>query len=228
MADAEKTAASRPAGNELDPDTLLEDEGPVEGPPEQRIDPEILRRREEALARIVQFGDPVLKSKASTISEFGQDLAAEIEAMSKLMGEAMGVGLAAPQVGKLRRLLVFQPNPDIEPREVVNPEVEWLSGEVETATEGCLSIPRVLVEVERPVFARVRGQDRRGSEVVLEASGFEARVLQHEIDHLNGILILDRTERRQRRAALKALRHGESFSPSEPDGNEGGAGGEAA
>ncbi len=228
MADAEKTAASGPAGNELDPDTLLEEEGPVEGPPEHRIDPEILRRREEALARIVQFGDPVLKSKASAVSEFGQDLAEEIDRMSGLMGEAMGVGLAAPQVGKLRQLLVFQPNPDIEPREVVNPEVEWVSDEADVATEGCLSIPRVLVEVERPVFARVRGQDRRGAGVVLEASGFEARVLQHEIDHLNGILILDRTERWQRRAALKALRHGESYSPAEPDENVDGGSGEAA
>lgn len=223
MADAEKTAASGPAGDELDPDAMLENEGPVEGPPERQIDPEILRRREAALARIVQFGDPVLKSRASAISEFGQDLGAEIDGMAELMGEAMGVGLAAPQVGRLRRLLVFQPNPDIEPRELVNPEVEWASGEAETATEGCLSIPRILVEVERPVFARVRGQDRRGSEVVLEASGFEARVLQHEIDHLNGILILDRTERRQRRAALKALRRGESFSPvDDEEGSNGG------
>lgn len=198
----------------------MEEEAPVEGPPEPEIDEETLRRREAALARIVQFGDPVLKSRATTINEFDGALAEEIEAMSELMNDALGVGLAAPQVGRLRRLLIFQPNPDIEPRELINPEVEWLSDEVDVVTEGCLSIPRILVEVERPLFARVRGQDRRGTELVLEASGFEARVLQHEIDHLNGILILDRTERSQRRAALKALRRGESFSPAKPESND--------
>jgi peptide deformylase len=83
--------------------------------------------------------------------------------------------------------------------------------------EGCLSLPRVVVEVERPLFARVRGQDRSGEPVVIEASGHEARVLQHEIDHLNGVLILDRTERAQRRGALKALRRGESYAPPDDD-----------
>lgn len=227
MATTGKGAASAtsPAGSgaELDPDDLLEEEGPVEALPGRPIDEETLRRREAALARIVQFGDPVLKSRASVIGEFDAGLAEEIERMSELMREALGVGLAAPQVGKLRRLLVFQPNPDAEPRELINPEIEWLSEEADVATEGCLSIPRILVEVERPVFARVRGRDRHGAEMVIEASGFEARVLQHEIDHLDGILILDRTERSQRRAALRALRRGESFSPVEPevDGEEG-------
>lgn len=220
MADAGKTAETEGIERELDPDELMEEEAPVEGPPEPEIDEETLRRREAALARIVQFGDPVLKSRATTINEFDGALAEEIEAMSELMNDALGVGLAAPQVGRLRRLLIFQPNPDIEPRELINPEVEWLSDEVDVVTEGCLSIPRILVEVERPLFARVRGQDRRGTELVLEASGFEARVLQHEIDHLNGILILDRTERSQRRAALKALRRGESFSPAKPESND--------
>ncbi|MCO5315409.1 MAG: peptide deformylase [Solirubrobacterales bacterium] len=219
MADVGKTAETDELEQELDPDEMIEEAEPVEGPPDREIDEERMRRREAALARIVQFGDPVLKSKASAISEFNGALADEIESMAELMNEALGVGLAAPQVGKLRRLLVFQSNPDVEPRELINPEIEWLSDEADIAIEGCLSIPRVLVEVERPVFARVRGQDRRGAEVVLEASGFEARVLQHEIDHLNGILILDRTERPQRRAALKALRRGESFSPIDPDGD---------
>ena len=79
--------------------------------------------------------------------------------------------------------------------------------------EGCLSIPRVVVDVERPVFARVSGQDQSGEPVLIEASGHEARVLQHEIDHLNGVLILDRTDRSERRGALKALRRGESYPP---------------
>jgi peptide deformylase len=113
----------------------------------------------------------------------------------------------------LRRLLVFQSNPDATPQALVNPEIEWLSEETETMIEGCLSIPRVVVDVERPVFARVSGQDQTGEPVMIEASGYEARILQHEIDHLDGVLILDRTDRSERRAALKALRRGESYPP---------------
>lgn len=178
-----------------------------------RVDEETLQRREAALARIVQFGDPVLKSRASPVTAFDEALADEIEDMVRLMKDGLGVGLAATQVGKLRRLLVFQTNADAIPQELVNPEIEWLSDETATAAEGCLSIPRVIVDVERPLHARVRGRDRLGSEVLIEASGHEARVLQHEIDHLDGVLILDRTEKRQRRGAMKALRRGESYSP---------------
>jgi peptide deformylase len=99
-----------------------------------------------------------------------------------------------------------------------------VSDETDVMVEGCLSIPRVVVEVERPVHARVSGVDRAGGQVMIEASGYEARILQHEIDHLDGILILDRTERSERRGALKALRRGESYPPPEhadPDENAG-------
>jgi peptide deformylase len=181
------------------------------------LDEDTLRRREAALAQVVQYGDPVLKSRASEISEFDQALADEIDRMIVLMQESLGVGLAANQVGRLRRLLVFQTNADVEPQALVNPEIDWLSEETEPMVEGCLSIPRVVVEVERPLYARIRGKDRTGADVLIEASGHEARVLQHEIDHLNGVLILDRTERSQRRAALKALRHGESYAPPDDD-----------
>lgn len=191
----------------------VEPEGGEE--PVRRYDEETLQRREAALAQIVQFGDPVLKSRASDVAEFDQALSDEIERMFELMKDGLGVGLAATQVGKLRRLLVFQTNADAIPQELVNPEIEWLSEETEVAAEGCLSIPRVIVEVDRPLYARVRGRDRTGAEVLIEASGHEARVLQHEIDHLDGVLILDRTEKKQRKGALKALRRGESFSPHE-------------
>ena len=191
----------------------VEPEGGEE--PVQRFDEETLRRREAALGQIVQYGDPVLKSRASGVTTFDQALSDEIERMVGLMKDSLGVGLAAPQVGKLRRLLVFQANADAVPQELVNPEIEWLSDETETAAEGCLSIPRVIVEVERPLFARVSGLDRAGARVLIEASGHEARVLQHEIDHLDGVLILDRTERKQRKGALRALRYGESYSPPE-------------
>jgi len=191
----------------------VEPEGGEE--PARRFDEETMRRRDAALAQIVQYGDPVLKSRASDVTEFDQALSDEIERMIQLMKDGLGVGLAATQVGRLRRLLVFQTNADAVPQELVNPEIEWLSEETELATEGCLSIPRVVVDVDRPLYARVRGQDRNGAEVLLEASGHEARVLQHEIDHLDGILILDRTEKKQRKGAMKALRRGESYSPDE-------------
>ncbi|HTU14727.1 MAG TPA: peptide deformylase [Solirubrobacterales bacterium] len=193
---------------------LLEEEGGEEVAPSARhLNEETMRKRDAALAQVVQYGDPVLKSRASEITEFDEALAEEVQRMIHLMRDGLGVGLAATQVGKLRRLLVFQTNADAEPQALVNPEIEWLSDEAEIMAEGCLSIPRVVVEVERPLYARVRGQDETGEEMLIEASGHEARVLQHEIDHLDGILILDRTERSQRRGALKALRRGESYSP---------------
>jgi peptide deformylase len=190
----------------------------------EALDEQTLERRRRALSEVRQFGDPVLKSRASEVSDFGPDLAADAERMIGLMQEALGIGLAATQLGAMRRLLVFQSGPDMEPRAIVNPEVEWTSDELVTAEEGCLSLAGVVVDVERPLHARVTAQDVTGSSILIEASGLEARVLQHEIDHLDGVLILDRTERRQRRGALRALRAGESFDPSmlEPaeDGSE--------
>ncbi len=181
---------------------------------ERRLEIETLERREAALAHVVKFGDPVLKSKASPVSRFGPELRAEVERMFEIMRDGLGVGLAATQVGALRRLLVFHAGPDGEPSALVNPEVEWLSEETAVAEEGCLSLPRVSMDVERPLYARFSGRDVEGEPIVIEAAGLEARVLQHEIDHLDGVLILDRTPREQRRAALRALREGGSYSPS--------------
>ncbi len=183
----------------------------------RQLDEETMRKREAALAQVVQYGDPVLKSRASEVTVFDDELALEIERMIGLMRDGLGVGLAATQVGKLRRLLVFQTNADANPQALVNPEIEWLSDDAEVMAEGCLSIPQVVVEVERPVYARVRGRDQNGAEVLIDASGHEARVLQHEIDHLDGVLILDRTERVQRKGAMKALRRGEAYSPPQDD-----------
>jgi len=179
----------------------------------EALEAELLDRRDAALDHVVKFGDPVLKSVASPVSEFGPDLRAEAERMMAIMRDAMGVGLAATQVGILRRLLVFQAGGDGEPTALVNPEVEWVSEDAIVAEEGCLSLPRVSLDVERPLHARVRGVDLEGAELRIEASGLEARVLQHEIDHLDGVLILDRAPRPQRKAALRALREGGSYSP---------------
>jgi peptide deformylase len=188
---------------------------------EAQLEAELLERREAALAKVIKFGDPVLKSKASPVAEFGPELRAEVERMIAIMRDGMGVGLAATQLGILRRLLVFQAGPDGEPAALINPEVEWLSEEQAIAEEGCLSLPRISVDVERPLHARLSGRDPAGEEVTIEASGLEARVLQHELDHLDGVLILDRTEREQRRGALRALREGGSYSPpTEEDGDE--------
>jgi peptide deformylase len=177
------------------------------------LEAELLERRDAALAHVVKFGDPVLKSKASPVREFGPELRAEVERMVSIMRDGMGVGLAATQLGILRRLLVFQAGADSEPTALINPEVEWLSDEVVVAEEGCLSLPRVSMDVERPLHARFGGLDVDGEPIRLEASGLEARVLQHELDHLDGILILDRAPRAQRKGALRALREGESYSP---------------
>jgi peptide deformylase len=174
-------------------------------------------RRAQALAEVRTFGDPVLRSRASAVSEFGEPLATEAERMIEIMGGAMGVGLAATQLGVLRRLLVFQAGPEARPTAIANPELEWVSNESAVAEEGCLSLPGIGVDVERPLHARVRGQDVRGEPLLIEASGLEARVLQHEIDHLDGVLILDRTQREQRKAALRALREGTAYSPERED-----------
>jgi peptide deformylase len=188
---------------------------------EHRIEAERLERREAALSQVVKFGDPVLKSKASAVTEFGPELRAEVERMIQIMRDGMGVGLAATQVGILRRVLVFQAGPDAEPTALINPGVEWLSDEIVVAEEGCLSLPRVSMDVERPLHARIAGVDTAGKRIVLEASGLEARVLQHEIDHLDGILILDHAPRAQRKGALRALREGGSYSPpAEDEGDE--------
>ncbi len=192
--------------------------GAEESREREAFESELLQRREAALAHVVKFGDPVLKSRASPVTSFGPELRAEVERMAAIMHDGLGVGLAATQLGVLRRLLVFQAGSDGEPAALVNPEFEWLSNELVLAEEGCLSLPRVSVDVERSLHARVSGFDAEGEPVLIEASGLEARVLQHEIDHLDGVLILDRTHRSQRKGALRALREGGSYHP--PHGEE--------
>jgi peptide deformylase len=189
---------------------------------DHELEAQLLERREAALAQVVKFGDPVLKSRASPVAGFGPELRAEVERMIAIMRDGMGVGLAATQLGILRRLLVFQAGPDGEPTALINPVVEWLSAQASLAEEGCLSLPRVSMDVERPLHVRVSGRDAEGEAIEIEASGLEARVLQHEIDHLDGVLILDRTTREQRKGALRALREGGSYSPpAEHDADDG-------
>ena len=173
-------------------------------PPE--LDPEMLARREAALRHVRKFGDPVLKSRAAIVESFDDGLRAEIERMGLLMDDAVGVGLAANQVGLLRRFFVYRVSDDGPLQVLVNPVIEWSSDDEDTFEEGCLSLPHVVVEVTRPAQIRVSAQDSFGEPVELEADGLEARVIQHELDHLDGVLIIDRTTRGQRREAMRSLR----------------------
>jgi peptide deformylase len=170
--------------------------------------PELEARRRAALAQIRSFGDPALKTRAAEVESFDHALASEIRRMERLMADALGVGLAATQLGVMHRLLVYRAGADAPLVTVVNPSLEWTSQEQEVAEEGCLSLPGVVVDVERALHVRVTARDEHGEEMLLEASGLEARVLQHEIDHLDGVLILDRTTREQRKEALRLLREG--------------------
>ena len=128
--------------------------------------------------------------------------------MGRLMGDALGVGLAATQVGVLHRVLVYRVVADAPVAALINPELEWVGAETEPMEEGCLSLPGVAVDVERPVHVRVRAQGPDGRDLTVDASGLEARVIQHEMDHLDGVLILDRTSREQRKEAIRILREG--------------------
>ena len=176
----------------------------IEDPPP--LDPEVAERRRQALAQVRQYGDPVLRASARPVDVFDDELRTEVARMGALMNDSLGIGLAATQVGILHRLLVYRVEPDAPINALVNPVIEFSSDDAEWAEEGCLSLPAVHVEVERAVFVRVRAMDEQGDDVVVEASGLEARVIQHEVDHLDGVLILDRTPKDQRKEAMRALR----------------------
>jgi peptide deformylase len=174
--------------------------------PQERLDPEARARRAAALEQVRKYGDPVLRSRALEIDRFDDALVDEARRMGHLMHDAYGIGLAATQVGVMHRMLVYRTEMEGAVAALVNPVLEWSSKDTETAEEGCLSLPGVGVEVERPVHVRVRALDERGQPIMVEASGLEARVIQHEMDHLDGVLILDRTSRDQRKQAMRALR----------------------
>ena len=187
-----------------DADLLEAEDGVHDAPPP--LDPEVIARREAALRQVVQFGDPVLKSKAMPITVFDDALTAEIERMAGLMSDSLGIGLAATQVGRLRRMLVYRVEHEGPVQALINPSLQWASKDEEVFEEGCLSLRGVLVDVERPIHVRVTALDPVGDPIVVEASGLEARVIQHEMDHLDGVLIVDRAPRDQRREAMRILR----------------------
>ena len=191
-------------------DEQLGDEVEPERP---ALDPETAARRAAALAQVRQFGDPVLKAKAVPVERFDDQLRAEVARMAGIMGDAIGVGLAATQLGVMHRVLVYKVGEDGLLAAVVNPELEWVGHDAEEAEEGCLSLPGVHIDVERPVRVRVRARDEHGDKLVVEASGLEARVIKHEMDHLDGVLILEKTSRDERKRAMRILREDANAAP---------------
>ena len=173
------------------------------------LDPEVEARRAAAMSFIRKLGDPVLKSSATPVDRFDDSLRKQVSRMAAIMQDAIGIGLAAPQLGISQRLLVYRIGPDAPLIALANPEIEWASDDLEAGEEGCLSIPGVAVDVERPLHVRVHAQDEQGERRLVEASGLEARVIQHEMDHLDGVLMLDRTSRDERKRALRELREAE-------------------
>lgn len=184
--------------------TMPEEVGQVIEEEEER-DPQEEAIRLAALAQIRQYGDPVLRLEAREVESFDDDLRRLVERMKRLMKDAFGVGLAGNQVGILRRVFVFQEDED-EVRALVNPRIVERSKETDVEEEGCLSIQRIRVPVERSLAVTVEGKDEDGDDVRFELEGIAARVAQHEIDHLDGTLILDRTDNESRRQALGVLR----------------------
>jgi peptide deformylase len=170
------------------------------------IDAQAQARRRLALAQIRQYPDPVLRLEAQQVEVFDQDLLQLVERMTRLMQDARGVGLAANQVGVLRRVFVIHAEEEEEPRALVNPSIVERAEESDVDDEGCLSMQGVMVSVERPVRVRIEASDEQGKPVSLELEGLPARVAQHELDHLDGVLILDRTTAEDRREAMAVLR----------------------
>jgi peptide deformylase len=171
-----------------------------------KLDPEAEARRRLALGQIRQYPDPALRMRAREVEDFDGDLRRLAERMTQLMRDASGVGLAATQIGIIRRVFVVQTDPDEDPIAVVNPVVVDQSDETVVDDEGCLSLQGVQMPVERPTSIRVEGRDLEGGELTLDLADHAARVVQHEVDHLDGVLILDRTRDEARKAALALLR----------------------
>jgi peptide deformylase len=167
-------------------------------------DAEHLARKRIAFAQIRQYGDAVLRMRAGEVVVFDEELGRVAERMTALMHDADGVGLAATQVGILRRFFVF--HVDGVDRVLVNPVITQRAGPAEVEEEGCLSLGTVRMPVERQVEVTIEGKDAVGADVKLELEGMPARVVQHELDHLDGVLIIDLTDPDSRKEAMAQLR----------------------
>jgi peptide deformylase len=173
---------------------------------DDKLDAEAEARRRVALAQIRQYPDPALRMRANEVSDFDDGLAQLVERLEHLLRDANGLGLAATQIGVLQRVFIFQPDPETEATALVNPVFVATSDERVADDEGCLSLQGVVIPVERHERLTVEGKSPTGEDVRLELEGLPARVVQHELDHLDGVLILDRTTPEARREALATLR----------------------
>jgi peptide deformylase len=179
----------------------------------EQLDPEREALRRAALSQIRQYPDPALRIQAREVEQFDDELAQLADRMLRLMADANGVGLAANQVGVVRRVFVFQPDPESEPIVVVNPVIVERGQETAVDEEGCLSMQGVQVPVERATTIRLEGRGVGGEDLSLELSDLGARVAQHELDHLDGVLILERTTEEARKEALGILRPRAMLTP---------------
>jgi peptide deformylase len=177
------------------------------------LDPQREALRQAALGQIRQYPDPVLRMRSREVQDFDRDLTGLVGRMLQLMSDANGAGLAANQVGILRRVFVFFPEPEADPVAVVNPVIVELGDEKETEAEGCLSLQGIQVPVERALSVRLEGRDEEGKELSIELDELGARVAQHELDHLDGVLILERTTEEARKEALGILRPRAMLTP---------------
>jgi peptide deformylase len=192
------------------------DEAELEPEPDPAEEAERERRRERerrehhamAMRLVRQYPDPALRVPATAIADVDDDVRSLVERMADIMRRSHGVGLAAPQIGVLQRVFVYRSGADDPVHVLINPELSETSDEMESDTEGCLSLlgGEVTVSVDRHIRVVARGLDEAGAPIEVEAEGLEARVIQHELDHLDGILIIDRAPKDDRRAALKELR----------------------
>jgi peptide deformylase len=192
------------------------DEAELEPEPDPAEEAERERRRERerrehhamAMRLVRQYPDPALRVPATAIAAVDDDVRSLVERMADIMRRSHGVGLAAPQIGVLQRVFVYRSGADDPVHVLINPELSETSDEMESDTEGCLSLlgGEVTVSVDRHIRVVARGLDEAGAPIEVEAEGLEARVIQHELDHLDGILIIDRAPKDDRRAALKELR----------------------
>ena len=172
---------------------------------EYELEAEARAHRQTALSQIRQYGDPILRMRANEVESFDEELVQLTERMLALEHDADGIGLAATQIGILRRVFVFH-NGDDEDLVVVNPVLTKMGGGVDVHDEGCLSLGPVRVPVERSVEVTLEGMGIDGAPLYLELEGWPAFVAQHELDHLDGKLIIDRTDPESRREALAQLR----------------------
>ncbi len=158
-----------------------------------------------AIYPIRTFGDPVLRLPTRAVTEIDTRMRILVDDMIETMYAAPGVGLAANQIGVSRRIAVFDAQDELGPRVMINPELVEVSGEW-IYEEGCLSVPGHYWEITRPGFARARAVDLDGNEIEYAGDGLLGRILQHEIDHLDGGLLVDRLEKPVRKKALRDLR----------------------